>query len=709
LNKFKKFFQSSWIPIVLGLTAFILLTGGGRILWPGNINWLVGDGAESLITWQFFRYTPLFQNPLGACYPYGMGLGGSVLYGESLFIFAFPFKLLSRWLPIHFQYLGLWALLCFVLQALFSWKLLEKITKNPWLKSLGSLFFVFAPVFLFRFSGNQSFLGQWLLLAGILLYLSLHFRNALWCSLIIISSLVHPYFLMMLLAIWVADLLKRKIFYELTYQEIIKHILIVSLILLIVMWQVGYFMLQGGYEGPGLGAYRMNLLSFIDPYKEWSHILAVQPHTSGDYEGFSYLGLGIMILGIFGFAGLLKFLEKKQAKIIFLKIKKLIPLIVIALLLMIFALSNRIALGQYELVQYKLPEIFGVFRATGRMALPMYYLIYLGIFYLIVRCYKKVTAISLIFICLAIQISDISKVFIRFWQDSSLQVYHSPLKSPVWSQIAKKYKKVILTLPEPLPLDWEPLSRYAAFNRLSINEGYFARNDFETLNKNREVLRNNITQGKLDKDALYIIRDVNLRKIIAYNKTNFPYKVIKADGYFLLLPNWFESSTEAQRMDWANGVNYHPYVLGSSIFFQKPKDNFKDYVILIKGWSFPEGTGTWTEGDHSILFLQLNKKPDSDLILTIKAVPYINVKHPTLEADILVNKKMLGHLTYSIDNFSTSKQVTIPQSIISDNSRLNIEFIFKNAISPKNLQLSSDVRQLGLFISSLAVSKKEKG
>lgn len=140
MNKFKKFFNIT-IPIFLGIATFILITGG-KIVWPTNINWLFlhGDNTTSFDAWQFFRRTPILQNPLGANYPYGMGMG-SIIYAEPLFLFAFPFKLISNFLPTFFQYSGLWILVCFILQAIFSWKLIEKITDDRWLKLFGTLFF----------------------------------------------------------------------------------------------------------------------------------------------------------------------------------------------------------------------------------------------------------------------------------------------------------------------------------------------------------------------------------------------------------------------------------------------------------------------------------------------------------------------------------------------------------------------------------------
>jgi Family of unknown function (DUF6311) len=700
LKKYSQFL----IPIFLGIAAFILVTGG-KILWPSNINWLKEDAIEALCAWEFFRYTPVFQNPLGANYPYGMGIGGSIIYQDPLFILTFPFKLFSSLLPTPFQYLGIWTFLCFILQALFSWKLLEKITDNQWVKFLGSIFFVLSPAFLSRYISGTFFLGQWLILAAIWLYLSLCFRSYAWCILLCISSLVHAYILFMLMGLWAADLLKRIILSELTYQKLIKHIFLTVLILLIVMWQAGYFMLHSGYVAPGFGLYRMNLLSFIDPFvSEWSRILVAHSHTAGDYEGFSYLGLGIIILGIVGLAGFLNLKKKRQIKIIFFNIKKIAPLFGISFLLMVFALSNNIVLGRYELFQYKLPEIVGIFRASGRMALPLYYLIYLGVFYLIVRCYKKSTSILLIFICLALQITDSFKEFNKIRNLIKTQVYNSPLKASVWPKAAKKYKKIFYTLPalDPDKWDWRALARYAAFNRLSINAGYFARQNVELFNKKKVALINKLIHGELDKDAFYIVKDKNMLRFIVNAKMNLSYKICKADGYFLVLPNWTENLNKTEQYELEN---YQGYILDTHIFLRKMDENSKNNVMLVKGWSAPEENGTWTDGD-SLMVLQLDKKTDSDLSLTIEGSPYINVEHPTLEVDIVVNHKNIEHVTYNIDDSPSNKQVIIPKSILNDNNVLSIEFKFKNAVSPKQLKLSSDNRKLGLFILSLNLTKK---
>ncbi len=703
LDKLKKYYQL-WIPISLGITAFIFVTGG-KILWPSNINWLFlnPDVSNVLCAWQFYRHTPVFENPLGANYLYGMGMGGSVIFAEPLFLFAFPFKLFSNLLPTPFQYQGIWILLCFMLQAIFSWKILEKATYNIWLKLLGSIFFVLAPTFLWRLHGSPSFLGQWLILAGIFLYLSTPYHKWGWLILLCISSLVHPYFLLMLLALWSADLIMRKFFIcELTSEEIIKYVFLTGIILLIIMWQAGYFMLQGGLEAGRLGLFRMNLLSFIDPtdgfFNSWSYVLKKQPRTWGDYEGFSYLGLGMIILGLIG---VFKLIELRKFKLIFSK--KMLPLICITVLLMIFALSDHIVLGHYELFNYHLPKIFNMFRASGRFALPIYYLIYLGILYVIIRHYHILTAIIFISICLSLQIFDSSNIYSKF-RNSFLhtQPYISNLKAPVWKIAAKKYKKIIYVLPENNSENLD-LIYYAAFNKLNINMGYFARIDPIKTQKARIKLSYNLRNGYLDKDALYIIDDKNLLRNIPHTRFNLSYKVMIVDGYSLLLPNWENSSTDAERVDW---LKNSLYPLGTPIFFHTSEDNFKKYLILKEGWSTPEGNGTWTDGQFATILVPLAEKNKSNLILKIDAMPYINLKHPNLEVDIAINHQILKKVIYTIKNSSIINQIEIPSSLTNRNNLLEIQFYFKNAISPAELDMSTDKRKLGLLFSSLMISSK---
>src|SRR5271165_5894719 len=184
----------SWQPFLIGGLAFLLLTGG-RIARPANLGWvMVGDAGMNLLGWMFFRDAPVLQQPFGANWRYGMKMSSSIVYSDSLPLFAFLFKPVSAALPEHFQYFGLWTLFCFLLQAFFAWKLLERIEDGVgvWPKVLGTLFFVLAPAFLWRIHFHFSLGAHWLILASLYLYLAPRFRAGLWILLLVFATLITP-------------------------------------------------------------------------------------------------------------------------------------------------------------------------------------------------------------------------------------------------------------------------------------------------------------------------------------------------------------------------------------------------------------------------------------------------------------------------------------------------------------------------------------
>lgn len=127
----------------LGLVMFIVF-GGKPSLDVTNISFMLdGDPAQHWIGWEFFRHTPLLQWPIGNNTAYGIGLNNSIVYTDSIPLFALFFKLISPLLPETFQYTGIWIATCFVLQGATGFLLLNKLTENKWYSLLGSLLFVF--------------------------------------------------------------------------------------------------------------------------------------------------------------------------------------------------------------------------------------------------------------------------------------------------------------------------------------------------------------------------------------------------------------------------------------------------------------------------------------------------------------------------------------------------------------------------------------
>src|SRR4029079_9469142 len=67
-----------------------------------------------------------------------------------------------------FQYLGLYSLLCFVLQAYFALSLCRRLfPSDPAFVVLGSLFFLLSAPLTWRAFGHTALLSHWLILAGL--------------------------------------------------------------------------------------------------------------------------------------------------------------------------------------------------------------------------------------------------------------------------------------------------------------------------------------------------------------------------------------------------------------------------------------------------------------------------------------------------------------------------------------------------------------
>ncbi|MCG6533160.1 MAG: DUF6311 domain-containing protein, partial [Syntrophales bacterium LBB04] len=465
-----------FLSILIGFIAFFSITGG-KILWPTYTAWIMdGDPAQSLVGWQFFRYSPTLQWPIGVNPNYGMNIGSSIVFTDSLPLLAFFFKPLSTLLPETFQYLGLWILICFSLQSFFAWKLLSLFTQDKWLPLIGSIFFTLAPVYLSRLtvvSCHYALFGQWVLLAALHYYFTKDLSIFRWIGLLAATVLIHAYLFAMVFVIWSADLIQRCWLKQTNISKTLNYFVAGSLTIAIIMWATGYFMLGKDIADSGFGHTRMNLLSLINPEEIWSKLLPAQKGGSGDYEGFNYLGLGMLglcLVAVYVFLRNVKISHKV----------KIIPIFIISVGFFLFAISNKVAIGTHELFSYNLPLIAKpfayTFRASGRFFWPVTYLIYLTTFYLLFTRLKRNAIIMLCVVMLCLQIIDSANA----WRTLRKDIYRSsawvsPMQSPAWSDIAHRYRQIIFVPPSNMPANWMPLAHFAATHRMAINIGYFTR------------------------------------------------------------------------------------------------------------------------------------------------------------------------------------------------------------------------------------------
>jgi hypothetical protein len=292
-----------WAVVLLGV-GFFLYRYGLSFLDPRRTDWLLGrtDAAASHLGWAFFRQTP-WTWPPGSIPGYDWPAGTSIALTDSIPLLALPLKLVAGILPAEFQYLGAWLLACHVLQALFAWKLASALSSDSRVRMAGAVLGLCVPAWLHRI-GHLALAGHWLLLAAWYLYLrephlhGLAPRARRWTGLLATGSLVHPYLWVMAfgtgLAAWVRSWRRGR----LAGWEVGALIGAATVAALILWYVCGMFVLDGAqaYRAEGLGTYSLNLNSLYNSSGTSRWMPALPLHFMGQYEGYAYLGLGLLVL-----------------------------------------------------------------------------------------------------------------------------------------------------------------------------------------------------------------------------------------------------------------------------------------------------------------------------------------------------------------------------------------------------------------------------
>ena len=147
------------------------------------------------------------------------------------------------------------------------------------------------------------------------------------------------------------------------------------------------------------------------------------------------------------------------------------------------------------------------------------------------------------------------------------------------------------------------------------------------------------------------------------------------------------------------GTQYE-YSYGKKIKLTSDAQTENNYFIC--GLSYPESLGTWTSGNEASLYIVADSS-EHDLILSIDALPFVDENNDIFyqQMDIYVNNIHVS--TINIDNKGVY-EFSIPNDFLYFNKGINkITLQFPDAISPSELGLSEDNRQLALFISSVTI------
>ncbi len=685
------------LPLLMGLLAFFMVIGP-RALDPQNIAWLAsGDPATHYLGWVFFRHAP-WTFPLGLNPSYGLELGSAIIFSDSNPLLAFLFKPFSSLLPETFQYFGIWLLACFVLQAWFAWKLLGLVTPSVVLRLLGAGLFLFSPPMFLRMGGHLSLAGHFLILAA--LYLALHpdvqRRRLAWGALLAATALVHAYLLAMVALIWLADLAGKTLKGRLARGNALIELFLLFLLVSLCCWQAGYFSVGDGTVSGGFGLYRMNLLAPIDA-SGWSLVLPDLPEASGDYEGFNYLGLGTLLLTLCAGVVLLRRATDFGSAV------RRLPVLLLALIgLTLFALSNDIGVGLLG-VHYPLPgkiiKLANIFRASGRMFWPVFYVILFAVIFLVVRGNRPRTAVGLLAVALCVQVVDTR----NGWEGLRHSLMLTPasqwstaLRDPFWASAASHYANIRSLQPQNQSDNWFPIASYAATHGLKTDTAYLGRMGNAALQQARQKAKRMLETGQYDADSLYILDESALLDAVK-NVNSETDLLARFDGLAVLAPGWKQCAQCLPVEDEGRSMQLIPVIkLGQRQLFNHQTRH------LVQGWSSPETWGTWSEGNEAEIALRV---PTQAQTIVIEALAFVQPMHVRQEMVFTINgvQALSTRLTRLQDNLIEIPLTAPIREAVARDTLMRIQVRLPDAISPRQLGLGDDQRVMGLGLKALTV------
>jgi Family of unknown function (DUF6311) len=687
-------------PVALGVVAFFLVVGL-RALNPTNIAWLGnGDLATHYLGWVFFSQSEWFF-PLGLNPDYGLEFSNAILFSDSNPLFAFLFKPFASLLPQPFQYFGIWLLACFVLQAWFAWKLIGLVSTSVAVRILGAGLFVFAPPMIFRMGGHPNLAGHFLIVAA--LYFTFHpklnRRTLIWSLLISVAALVHAYLMVMVASIWFASLADQLISKRISNRNAAIEFVIVFVAVALVCWQAGYFVVGSGASGGSFGYYRMNLLSILDA-SHVSYTLKDIPEAAGDYEGFNFLGLGVLFLATCALPTLVAGQHRLGRAL------RCYPVLLLMLAgLAIFALSNKVGIGTFGF-EYPLPEkVFSFasyFRASGRMFWPVFYTIVFTIIFIVVRSNNRRTVVLLLGLALIIQIVDTH----AGWRNirgplmvEAKSTWDTPMQSPFWKEAAIKYKKIRWIQPAGHSAKWMHLAAFAGANKMATDAVYLARVGNRVSAQARENAAKVLKTGRYERDALYVFDD-NAFRLASLSIDLSSDLIAQIDGFNVVAPGWKKCAECAfHANDMQISELFPPVTLGKKILFGESGDGLP---YLTKGWSTPESSRTWTDGDTVEIVLPLPSKAHA---IFIEANVFVTASHPAQRVAISINDTALVTTTLRGEG-SHLIELPLPDAVqeqATSKRLLRFSMRLPDAVRPVDVGAEGDTRKLALALKSITL------
>jgi hypothetical protein len=706
MNRLKQLFARraglAVLALGLGLTNAVLLMGWGP-LNPTNIDWVFGDNATYYFGWAMYRHDTHLSFPLSWTDRVGYPVGAPIALLDAIPLVAVVLRPLGPLLPEPFQYLGLYAALCFVLQAYFGLSLCRRLfPSHPAFILFGGVFFLLSPPLTWRAFGHTALLSHWAILAA----LDSYFREpggrpvrwlARFWAVLALAAAITPYIAALCFFMTLAAV--GRLLIERRCGWLQTGVLLVASVGVLVASaaSVGVLVARDAstYWAPGYGYFSLNLNALVNPMVYGSILLPAQAliHPA-QTEGYSYLGLGIISLLVLG-------VVRRPQSVLWLGDRRLLPLIGLAVVCTVLAISAKVSLGSSTLLDIELPTaiitaVQGL-RASGRLFWPAYYLLVVAALSLTFWVWKAPYRSVILAAALAVQVADLAQLrrMVRATLDQRFEI---GLTSPAWKDLGRKYDNLIL-IPafqcDPFTgaggqYSYVTFGKLAAAERMRSNSYYAARYTHPQLSAHCvDILRTQLA-GTLDSRSAYVVTD-GVKTVWDVNGMR-SHSCEQADGFNLCTP---VTSTDAVPV--GRAPDAPAYTMGEMLDFGVP-GNAREHMTF--GWAASTAEGTWTEGPLAMVRLGLPAPLEPRrLILTVDATAFVAPQHPRLHVDVVVNgQKVDEWLFRSAFRPASRREARIPAELVAGRRAFALEFRFRNPEAPLYLGVGPSNKFLGLNV-----------
>ncbi|MBK5012061.1 hypothetical protein IAE33_003921 [Pseudomonas sp. S60] len=444
---------------------------GTSTYWQSEVD----DVTQYISGFHAFFNAP-FGYPLLAFDSINYPQGTRATFMDTIPLYALLLKLVVPSSYAPFNPYGVWVGLAFLGQAVCAWWILRELEVKSWLALVALVVcLLIFPAFTARVT-HISLMTHWIILAAIALYLRGQRLGQVpvagWTALLVAGFYINIYLCVMASAIYVANWLAKPRDYRwLDVPRALLPFVIIGASLWVTVFPMDSTNVA---KESGFGTFSMNLLA---PFAGGKFFPIENAEMPGQYEGFNYLGLGVLL-------GLLAGLVLGGRRALRWAADNW-PLVLVMLGLTLYALSDTLYWGTHQVLVVHYPAFMEAittqFRASGRFFWPVGYALTIAAIVLLYRRLPKPVFALAMLVLVVVQVADMSIQRHRLI-DGAKRPATPILTQAAWdAQIADGiqylyfFPKFRCGRSDMILSTLMPTMRYAVEHGLKINTGYVAR------------------------------------------------------------------------------------------------------------------------------------------------------------------------------------------------------------------------------------------